>query len=52
MPRFEKNGAVVETSVPREVVNLKARGFVEHEARTAPVREAEAAKADAPKPIK
>lgn len=34
MPRLVKGEHVVETSVPREVVQLKAQGYREQEART------------------
>lgn len=52
MPRFTKESdgrqVVVETSVPREAAQLRAEGFAEQKARTATVKEADAAKAEAP----
>lgn len=50
MPRFTKEDVTVETSVPREAAELRARGFVEQKARTREVRQADAAKAETPKP--
>lgn len=44
MPRYEKDGVVVETSLAREAVQLKAEGFTESKARTKAVREADNAK--------
>ena len=56
MPRFIKESdgrtITVETSIPRESAQLRAEGFTEQKARTAPVREADAAKADAPQSTK
>lgn len=49
MPRFTKESdgrqIVVETSVPREAAQLRAEGFTEQKARTADVRESDAANA-------
>lgn len=47
MPRFiSKDGSVtVETAVPREAAELRAQGFTEQKAKTAAVREADAANA-------
>lgn len=51
MPRFTKESdgrtITVETSVPREAAQLRAEGFTEQKARTADVKETDAAKADA-----
>lgn len=46
MPRFvSKDGKhTVETAVPRERVDLLAQGYTEQKAKTAAVREADAAK--------
>lgn len=44
MPRFEKDGVAVETSLPREAAQLRAEGFTEHKARTAEVKKADAEK--------
>ncbi|GAA3405058.1 hypothetical protein [Pseudarthrobacter polychromogenes] len=44
-PRFEKDDAVVETSNPREITQLRAEGFTEHKARTKEVRASDAAAA-------
>lgn len=56
MPLFIKESdgheVVVETSVPREAAQLRAEGFTEQKARTSTVREADAAKAEAPKSTK
>ncbi|AHB31623.1 hypothetical protein ArV2_gp12 [Arthrobacter phage vB_ArS-ArV2] len=45
MPRFtSKDGTVtVETAVPREAAELRAQGFTEQKAKTAAVKEADAA---------
>jgi hypothetical protein len=55
MPRFTKESdgrtIAIETSVPREAAQLRAEGFTEQKARTAVVREADAAQAP-PKPTK
>lgn len=50
MPRFINNeGLTLETSVPGEAARLRAEGFTEQKARTAAVRETDAARAaDAP----
>lgn len=43
MPRYEKDGFdPIETSLPREGVQLRAEGWREYKARTAAVREADA----------
>ena len=46
MPRFEKDvdgrKVTVETAIPREAAELRAQGFVEHKAKTADVRKADA----------
>lgn len=49
MPRFtSKDGThTVETAVATEAAELRRDGYTEQKARTAPVREADAAKADA-----
>jgi hypothetical protein len=54
MPRFiSKDGKhAVETSVATEAAELRRDGFKEEKARTAEVREADTAKADAPKSTK
>lgn len=52
MPRFTKDGLTIETAVATEAAELRRDGFVEEKARTADVREADAAKADAPKTAK
>jgi len=46
MPRFiSKDGqTAVETSVPLEAAELRSRGFTEQKAKTAAVKEADAAK--------
>lgn len=46
MPRFtSKDGqTTVETSVPREAAELRAHGFAEQKAKTAAVKESDAAK--------
>jgi hypothetical protein len=44
MPRFEKDGITVETSIPREAARLRSEGFKEQAARTKAVREADADK--------
>ena len=55
MPRFTKESdgvtIAIETAVPREAAQLRAEGFTEQKARTAVVREADAATASA-KPSK
>jgi len=48
MPRFTKDNHTIETSNPRERVRLLSQGYKQEKARTAAVREADAAKA---KPI-
>lgn len=56
MPRFTKESdgrtITVETAIPREAAQLRAEGFTEQKARTAVVKEADAAKAEAPKSTK
>ena len=54
MPRFvSKDGShVIETAVPTEAAELRRDGFTEQKARTAEVKEADAAKAEAPKSTK
>lgn len=54
MPRFiSKDGKhTVETAVATEAAELRRDGYTEQKARTTEVREADAAKADAPKPTK
>jgi hypothetical protein len=52
MPRFTKDGLTVDTSVATEAAELRRDGFKEERAKTAPVREADAVKADAPKTAK
>ncbi|MFM9430063.1 hypothetical protein [Arthrobacter sp. MP_2.3] len=42
MPRFTKDDVTVETSVPREIVELRSQGFTEHAAKTAEVKQADA----------
>lgn len=42
MPRFEKDGYVIETSDPSESVTLRMSGFTETKARTAATRAADA----------
>ena len=42
MPRFEKDGYVIETSSPSESVTLRMSGFTETKARTAATRAADA----------
>lgn len=51
MPRFtSKDGKLtVETAIPAEAARLRAEGFREQKAKTAEVREADAAKPEAPK---
>lgn len=46
MPRFEKDGITVETSIPREAARLRAEGFKETKARTAEVKKADSQKSD------
>ena len=49
MPRFIKESGdgrpplVIETAVPREAAELRRDGFIEQKARTAEVKEADAA---------
>ncbi|MFW0772530.1 hypothetical protein ACLRGI_05125 [Paenarthrobacter nitroguajacolicus] len=51
MPRFtNKEGFAVETSVPGEAARLRAEGFTEQKARTAAVRETDAARVEPPAP--
>lgn len=45
MPRFEKDGLVIETSVARESASLRQQGFKESAARTAEVKKTDAAPA-------
>lgn len=52
MPRFTKDGLTVETSVATEAAELRRDGFTEEKARTADVKEADAAKADTTKSTK
>lgn len=49
MPRFTKDDLIIETAIPREATELRAQGFTEQKARTAEVKQADAAKTDAPK---
>jgi hypothetical protein len=42
MPRFTKDDVTVETAVPTEIVALRSQGFVEHVAKTAEVKHADA----------
>lgn len=42
MPRYEKDGHAVETTVPREGVQLRAQGYREVKARTKRVKQADA----------
>ncbi|QYC54934.1 hypothetical protein SEA_POPPER_15 [Arthrobacter phage Popper] len=50
MPRFTKNGLTIETAIASEAAELRRDGFTEEKAKTAAVKEADAAKtADAPK---
>lgn len=44
MPRFEKDGLVIETAIATEAVALRSQGFAEQKAKTAEVRQADAAK--------
>lgn len=44
MPRYEKNGHVVETTNAREGVRLKASGYREQKALTQDVRKGDAEK--------
>lgn len=48
MPRFTKESdgrtIAVETSIPREAAELRASGFTEQKAKTAAVKESDAAK--------
>lgn len=43
MPRFIKDGLTVETAIPREAAELRSQGFTEQKAKTAAVKEADAA---------
>jgi hypothetical protein len=52
MPRFTKDGLTIETAVPTEAAELRRDGFTEEKARTADVKEADAAKAAAPQSSK
>lgn len=42
MPRYEKDGRVIETSLTREGAHLRAEGWTESKARTKAVKEADA----------
>lgn len=46
MPRFEKDGLVIETAVPTEAAELRRDGFTEQKAKTAAVKEADASKTE------
>lgn len=46
MPRFVKDGLTIETSVPTEAAELRRDGFTEQKARTAEVKQADAAKTE------
>lgn len=47
MPRFIKDGlAPIETAVPTEAAELRRDGWTEQKAKTAPVRQADAAKTE------
>lgn len=46
MPRFTKDDAVIETAHPATIVKLRSQGFVEHKARTAEVKQADAQTGD------
>lgn len=46
MPRFEKDGLVIETAVATEAVELRSQGFTEQKAKTAEVKQADAAKTE------
>lgn len=56
MPRFIRESAdggaplVIETAVPREAAELRRDGFTEQKARTAEVKEADAAQASPKSP--
>jgi len=54
MPRFTSpdGNHTVETAVATEAAELRRDGYSEQKARTAEVKEADAAKADAPAPTK
>lgn len=61
MPRYEKDGRAIETSLAREGALLRAEGWTEVKARTKAVKEADAEREaattapkadDAPKPTK
>lgn len=45
MPRYEKDGLVIETSVARESARLRQQGFKETKARTEAVKVTDAEKA-------
>lgn len=44
MPRFTKDGLTIETAVPTEAAELRRDGFKEEKAKTAEVKQADAAK--------
>jgi len=47
MPRFTNaDGLTVETAIPAEAARLRAEGFREQKARTAEVKQADAAKTE------
>lgn len=46
MPRFTKDGLTIETAVPREAAELRRDGFKEQAAKTAEVKQADAAKTE------
>jgi len=48
MPRFIKDGLVIETALPSEAAELRRDGFTEQKAKTAAVREADATPTAAP----
>lgn len=53
MPRFTHDSnpdLVIETAVPSEIVSLRSQGFVEHAAKTAAVKQADAENAKAATP--
>ena len=43
MPRFIKDGLVIETAIATEAAELRRDGFTEQKARTAEVKKADAA---------
>lgn len=45
MPRFTKDGLTIETAVASEAAELRRDGFTEQKAKTAAVKEADAAPA-------